>query len=56
MKSYSFIPLFLISARVGEAQRSYILQTTFPSKDLKDETQTLFDASLLNSVVVQRYT
>lgn len=47
---------FINAARVGEAQRSYILQTTFPSKDLKDETQTLFDASLLNSVVVQRYT
>ncbi|RIA96570.1 hypothetical protein C1645_796124 [Glomus cerebriforme] len=39
----------------GEAQRNYILQTTFPPRDLKDETQTLIDASLLNSVVIQRY-
>lgn len=52
LKSYFLI---LISSRVGEAQRNYILQTTFPSRDLKDEKQTLIDASLLNSVVVQRY-
>lgn len=47
---------FINAARIGEAQRNYILQTTFPSKDLKDEAQSLSDASLLNSVVVQRYT
>ena len=52
VKSYF---LTFISSRVGEAQRNYILQTTFPSRDLKDERQTLLDASLLNSVVVQRY-
>ncbi|CAG8590550.1 SEP-domain-containing protein [Rhizophagus irregularis] len=46
---------FINASRVGEAQRNYILQTTFPSRDLKDEKQTLIDASLLNSVVVQRY-
>uniref|UniRef100_A0A1D1XUV3 UBX domain-containing protein 1 n=1 Tax=Anthurium amnicola TaxID=1678845 RepID=A0A1D1XUV3_9ARAE len=46
---------FINASRVGEAQRNYILQTTFPSRDLKDEKQTLLDASLLNSVVVQRY-
>ncbi|GBB86160.1 hypothetical protein RclHR1_01260031 [Rhizophagus clarus] len=46
---------FINASRVGEAQRNYILQTTFPSRDLKDERQTLTDASLLNSVVVQRY-
>jgi len=46
---------FINASRVGEAQRNYILQTTFPSRDLKDERQTLIDASLLNSVVVQRY-
>jgi len=46
---------FINAARIGEAQRNYILQTTFPSRDLKDETQSLSDASLLNSVVVQRY-
>jgi len=46
---------FINASRVGEAQRDYVLQTTFPPKDLKDEGQSLFDASLLNSVVVQRY-
>lgn len=35
--------------------RSYILQTTFPVKELTDETQTLKDAGLMNTVVVQRY-
>ncbi|ORZ03363.1 hypothetical protein BCR43DRAFT_483209 [Syncephalastrum racemosum] len=37
------------------ADRSYILQTTFPVKELTDETQTLKDAGLLNTVIVQRY-
>ncbi|CAG8641774.1 1534_t:CDS:10 [Funneliformis caledonium] len=46
---------FINASRVGEAHRDYILQTTFPPKDLKNEAQTLTDASLLNSVVVQRY-
>ncbi|CAG8637820.1 6980_t:CDS:10 [Cetraspora pellucida] len=46
---------FINASRVGEATRNYVLQTTFPSKDLKDETQTLSEASLLNAVVVQRY-
>ncbi|KAI8092500.1 uncharacterized protein BX664DRAFT_88744 [Halteromyces radiatus] len=36
-------------------QRSYILQTTFPVKSLADEGQSLKEAGLLNSVVVQRY-
>ncbi|CAG8499843.1 2591_t:CDS:10 [Dentiscutata erythropus] len=47
---------FINASRVGEATRNYVLQTTFPSKDLKDELQTLTEASLLNAVVVQRYT
>ncbi|CAI2189232.1 20019_t:CDS:10 [Funneliformis geosporum] len=45
---------FINASRVGEEHRDYILQTTFPPKDLKNE-QTLIDASLLNSVVIQRY-
>ncbi|CAO3592428.1 unnamed protein product [Absidia cylindrospora] len=36
-------------------QRSYVLQTTFPVKQLGNEDQSLVDAQLLNSVVVQRY-
>ncbi|KAF7731582.1 hypothetical protein EC973_009346 [Apophysomyces ossiformis] len=35
--------------------RSFILQTTFPVKELTDEKQTLKEAGLLNAVVVQRY-
>ncbi|KAI8342069.1 hypothetical protein BC941DRAFT_415281 [Chlamydoabsidia padenii] len=44
---------YIDSQRPG--QRSYVLQTTFPVKQLGDEGQTLKDAGLLNSVVVQRY-
>ncbi|KAK2141272.1 hypothetical protein LSH36_1130g00002 [Paralvinella palmiformis] len=33
---------------------SYILMTTFPNKELTDDTQTLEDAKLLNAVLVQR--
>jgi len=46
---------FINASRVGEASRNYVLQTTFPTKDLIDETLTLVEASLLNSVVIQRY-
>ncbi|KAG2211217.1 hypothetical protein INT47_006337 [Mucor saturninus] len=35
--------------------RPYILQTTFPNKELKDNDQSVKDAGLLNSVIVQRY-
>lgn len=37
------------------ASRPYTLQTTFPVKELKDNNQTIKEAGLLNSVVVQRY-
>ncbi|CAO3608512.1 unnamed protein product [Cunninghamella blakesleeana] len=37
------------------SERPYILQTTFPVKELKEDSQSLKDAGLLNSVVVQRY-
>ncbi|CAG8713417.1 12435_t:CDS:2, partial [Acaulospora morrowiae] len=47
---------FINASRVGESSRSYILQTAFPSKELKDESQTISSASLLNAVVIQRYT
>ncbi|CAJ0843373.1 7288_t:CDS:10, partial [Entrophospora sp. SA101] len=47
---------FINASRVGEAQRNYLLQTSFPVNDLNDGSQTLEEASLLNSVVIQRYT
>jgi hypothetical protein len=43
-------------SRPGESARPYVLQTTFPVKVLSDDSQTLSDASLLNSVVAQKYT
>jgi UBX domain-containing protein 1 len=41
--------------RTNPASRPYILQTTFPVKELKDDNQTVKEAGLLNSVIVQRY-
>ncbi|RCH87516.1 hypothetical protein CU098_008886, partial [Rhizopus stolonifer] len=35
--------------------RSYVLQTTFPVKELTDNNQTVKEAGLLNSVIVQRF-
>lgn len=35
--------------------RPYILQTTFPVKELQDNNQSIKEAGLLNSVIVQRY-
>lgn len=45
---------FINASRAGEASRPYVLQTSFPKKDLEDVTQTVKDAGLLNSVVLQR--
>jgi len=42
------------SSRPGESSNPYALQTTFPSKDLKDDAITLKEAGLLGSVIVQR--
>ncbi|KAL1922539.1 uncharacterized protein VTP21DRAFT_10078 [Calcarisporiella thermophila] len=39
----------------GQSQRQYVLQTTFPTKELSDDTLTLAGAGLLNAVIVQRY-
>ncbi|KAJ3096441.1 hypothetical protein HDU97_005900 [Phlyctochytrium planicorne] len=46
----------IVSQRPEEAQRSFVLQTTFPSKDLLDKGVSLKDAGLLNAVVIQRLT
>ncbi|KAG9068515.1 hypothetical protein KI688_010788 [Linnemannia hyalina] len=45
---------FINASRAGEASRPYVLQTSFPKKDLEDVTQTVKDAGLLNAVVLQR--
>jgi len=42
------------SSNPGQASTPYALQTTFPTKDLTDDSQTIKDANLLGSVVVQR--
>lgn len=36
------------------AAREFVLMTTFPNKELDDESQTLQQANLLNAVIVQR--
>lgn len=41
--------------RTHPASRPYILQTTFPVKELQDNNQSIKEAGLLNSVIVQRY-
>ncbi|GAA5947761.1 hypothetical protein JCM3775_002947 [Rhodotorula graminis] len=45
---------YINASHPGEATSAYVLQTTFPTKDLTDDGATLKDAGLLGSVVVQR--
>uniref|UniRef100_A0A2R8ZUR6 NSFL1 cofactor p47 n=1 Tax=Pan paniscus TaxID=9597 RepID=A0A2R8ZUR6_PANPA len=52
----SDIRLFIVDARPAMAATSFILMTTFPNKELADESQTLKEANLLNAVIVQRLT
>lgn len=47
---------FVLSSRPQMTSRDYIFLTTFPKKELKDETTTLEEAQLLNAVVVQKLT
>ncbi|KAJ2962306.1 hypothetical protein NQZ79_g2545 [Umbelopsis isabellina] len=44
---------FINASRPGEANRTYVLRSSFPPKPLTDESLTLADAGLLNSVIVQ---
>ncbi|KAL7413439.1 hypothetical protein BDY24DRAFT_390192 [Mrakia frigida] len=44
-----------INASRPSSTRSYALQTTFPNKDLADESQTIKEAGLGGAVVVQRW-
>uniref|UniRef100_A0A672IDB6 NSFL1 cofactor p47 n=1 Tax=Salarias fasciatus TaxID=181472 RepID=A0A672IDB6_SALFA len=45
---------FVVAARPAFAAREFVLMTTFPNKELSDESQTLQQANLLNAVIVQR--
>ncbi|KAG7477879.1 hypothetical protein MATL_G00074270 [Megalops atlanticus] len=45
---------FIAGARPAMAAVEFVLMTTFPNKELTDESQTLKDANLLNAVIVQR--
>ncbi|EPS38949.1 hypothetical protein H072_7260 [Dactylellina haptotyla CBS 200.50] len=47
---------FVNSANTASRSRNYVLQTTFPPKELKEMEQSLKDAGLLNAVVVQKWT
>lgn len=42
------------SARPQFASANFALMTTFPNRELTDETQTLATANLLNAVLVQK--
>lgn len=46
---------YINASQAGESSRPYVLQTSFPKKDLEDVHQTVKDAGLLNAVVLQRY-
>ena len=48
---YSFVNASSLTSR----SRDYVLQTTFPNKELTDHSQTLGEAGLVNAVVVQKW-
>ena len=45
---------YIVTARPQYATSTFILLTTFPNKELTDESLTLQQANLLNAVIVQR--
>ncbi|XP_038052933.1 NSFL1 cofactor p47-like isoform X2 [Patiria miniata] len=45
---------YITAARPAYASQVFALMTTFPNKELTDDTQTLADAKLLNAVIVQQ--
>jgi UBX domain-containing protein 1 len=47
---------FVNSASVASRSRPYVLQTTFPNKELKEMGLSLKEAGLINAVVVQKWT
>ncbi|KAL7267241.1 protein phosphatase regulator [Rhizina undulata] len=46
---------FVNAASPEGARREYVLQTTFPNKELKDRQQSIKEAGLINAVVVQKW-
>lgn len=46
---------FVNSASLESTSRNYVLQTTFPNKELSDHGQTIKEAGLVNAVVVQKW-
>ena len=54
LRRVSDVRQFLVAARPAMAAREFVLMTTFPNRELTDETLTLQDANLLNAVIVQR--
>lgn len=52
---FIFANITLLFTRNRPSDRAYILQTSFPVKELTDSEATLKDSGLLNSVVLQRY-
>lgn len=45
---------YVFSARPQYSGRPFALLTTFPSKELTEETQTIEKAGLLNAAIMQR--
>lgn len=45
---------FILQARSDFAQTDFVLVTTFPNTELTDEDQTLEEAGILNTVILQR--
>ncbi|XP_056377977.1 UBX domain-containing protein 2B [Hyla sarda] len=45
---------FIIQSRPDFAQTDFVLVTTFPNAELTDEDQTLEEADILNTVILQR--
>ncbi|KAG7323082.1 hypothetical protein KOW79_012784 [Hemibagrus wyckioides] len=50
----SDIRQFVVNARPAMAATEFVLMTTFPNRELTDESLTLKEANLLNAVIVQR--
>ena len=46
----------IISSRPDLAATSYVLMTTHPRRELTDDTQTLSDTNLLNTLIILRKT
>lgn len=45
---------FIIQSRPAFATTDFVLVTTFPNKELTDESLTLQEADILNTVILQQ--